>query len=438
MYKSEEQLDRFKEASARLALRCIASGALLMGAFVATVSQGLAADLLEKARDLDAWQCLSAGSGFYYIPGTDTCLRVGGYLRTEGYWNNYNTYPANYDQTYSISTGAAIFDARSQTEYGTLRSYMESRFLWRTSAPWSDGPVGSAVNLYYAYIQFGSFTFGKARSFFDFYANDTVYGSDPATIGSDSRPTLAAYTLEFGNGLSASLSLEDAASRLSGAQTSDPSWPDALSNYQAGVQVPDLVGNLRVVGEWGKAQISGALHQTRGLTVLNPFEADSTWGYAVQAGLMLNLPALGQGDVLWLQTAYADGAMAYLGLVDPRGGYAPPDAFTNALGLIKGSGWNATASLQHNWTDKWATIVFGGYADFSFNDPVAEAFYGMSGGKNYNVGGSILFTPVKNLTLVLQYDYTQIQASDYIPTTFSPAAETTRANQFLLYAQRNF
>ena len=34
--------------------------------------------------------CSLYGAGFYYIPGTDTCLKIGGYIRTQVEWNAGN------------------------------------------------------------------------------------------------------------------------------------------------------------------------------------------------------------------------------------------------------------------------------------------------------------------------------------------------------------
>ena len=31
--------------------------------------------------------CSLYGDGFYYIPGTDTCLKIGGYLRVQAEYN---------------------------------------------------------------------------------------------------------------------------------------------------------------------------------------------------------------------------------------------------------------------------------------------------------------------------------------------------------------
>ena len=108
---------------------------------------------------------------------------------------------------------------------------------------------------------------------------------------------------------------------IGGGGTSTP-----VGDYAA-VQVPDIVGSLRVDQAWGSAQIAGALHQVRagfygttsrrqrrcgpgGYTGLAP--ADK-WGYAAMAGIVINLP-WAKGDQFWIEGAYTVGADAYTGL----------------------------------------------------------------------------------------------------------------------------
>jgi Porin subfamily len=57
---------------------------LLSGTAAAFVAFGTAqaADMPAKARPVQYVKiCSLYGDGFYYIPGTDTCLKLGGYLR---------------------------------------------------------------------------------------------------------------------------------------------------------------------------------------------------------------------------------------------------------------------------------------------------------------------------------------------------------------------
>ncbi|MCJ2020404.1 porin, partial [Methylobacterium sp. E-065] len=86
--------------------------------------------------------CSACGAGFFYIPGTDTCLRVSGRARFEG----------GYQTSYTRQAGAAgdtsgyhgrmriNLDARTQTAYGTLRAFTRLDAGARTGATFSDMP----------------------------------------------------------------------------------------------------------------------------------------------------------------------------------------------------------------------------------------------------------------------------------------------------------
>ena len=61
---------------------------LLLGsaAGLMVVGGAQAADLQAKAKAVEYVKvCDAYGAGFYYIPGTDVCLKVGGYVRADYY-----------------------------------------------------------------------------------------------------------------------------------------------------------------------------------------------------------------------------------------------------------------------------------------------------------------------------------------------------------------
>ena len=63
---------------------------LLLGsaAGLVAIAGAQAADLPVKAKPVEYVKVCSAyGAGFYYIPGTDICLRVGGYVFIEAGYN---------------------------------------------------------------------------------------------------------------------------------------------------------------------------------------------------------------------------------------------------------------------------------------------------------------------------------------------------------------
>ena len=52
------------------------------------MSGAQAADLPVKAKAVEYVRiCSLYGAGFYYIPGTDTCMKIGGYLRVDTTFN---------------------------------------------------------------------------------------------------------------------------------------------------------------------------------------------------------------------------------------------------------------------------------------------------------------------------------------------------------------
>lgn len=406
----------------------------------------MAADLPVKAAQVAyVKQCTAMGEGFYYVPGTDTCLRLGGYTQAQGYYNTYTGAPSTMDKTYSIAVFGLILDARTNTEYGVLRSYIDTRFLWRSSDAFSEGPATTEVVPWNIYIQFAGFTFGYAQSFFDFYANANVLGQDPATIGDDVRTPLIAYTHEFGGGWVANIAVEDSSTRDGGINPSDPAYPDVVDNYQAGSRVPDFVANFGQTGDWGQFQLSGALHQVTAMlptTAGYPYDGSSTtstWGYALQAGLLFNLPFIAEDDTLYLQSAYVNGAISYLGLVNPSGELTPPDAYMNADGSIsKVTGWNFTAQFLHNWNENWQSAFFGGYAKFNLDNPIAEVAYGATSGTNYNVGANLTWSPVKNLAISGQYQFNSYAANGFVNTGYGLPVQNQQAHQVLFMVERDF
>src|SRR6201986_612986 len=63
---------------------------LILGSATALVamSGAQAADLPVKAKAVEYVRiCFLYGAGFYYIPGTDTCIKIGGYLRVDTTFN---------------------------------------------------------------------------------------------------------------------------------------------------------------------------------------------------------------------------------------------------------------------------------------------------------------------------------------------------------------
>ena len=71
------------------------------------MSGAQAADLPVKAKAVEYVRiCSLYGAGFFYIPGTDTCIKLGGYLRVDTTFNGsiYNQPPGTAISVSAIGT----------------------------------------------------------------------------------------------------------------------------------------------------------------------------------------------------------------------------------------------------------------------------------------------------------------------------------------------
>jgi hypothetical protein len=75
--------------------------------------------------------CDTYGTGYFYIPGTENCLKIGGYVR---YQITHTETAAGNSEMTKLARLATTFDVRNSTEWGTLRSYGEVEFNWNATS----------------------------------------------------------------------------------------------------------------------------------------------------------------------------------------------------------------------------------------------------------------------------------------------------------------
>jgi hypothetical protein len=364
---------------------------LLLGsaAGLVAVAGAQAADLPVKAKPVQYVKiCSLYGVGFYYIPGTDMCLKIGGWVRAEyAYGDNGNMtwgpFNANANnRTTSNSTfrarGYITADARNQTEYGTVRGYIA------VGLSTSDVGLNTAANQFSAnraFIQWAGFTLGLAQSFYDFYSvpATSYWGNFPASDTGDPGWFTMGYTAQFGNGFSATIAAEErritqiineqglssgVVSTTSGSVigafpsaaavgttplTGGAGFAPGAGTY-GGFQMPDIVANLRVDQAWGSAQIMGALHQVNAAYYTNgaaPFLSNAAGhpsdklGWAAGAGVKFNASMIGVGDFFQAQVTYTEGALKYI-FQTPNSNWSKVDG--------AGIGWGTVADAVYAGT----------------------------------------------------------------------------------------
>jgi len=437
-----------------LLLGSAASLSVVTGVYAADLPSRKSAPV-EYVRICDAY-----GAGFFYIPGTDTCIKVGGlaYGEIRALTNNYSvgsstasgyangtartavpsyaggsfTNATARDTTGFSALGRVELDARTASNWGTVRSFIRLDAFYGSGANASTGSNFGLPNVYSngtatqgsrettivnkAFIQFAGLTAGRAQSVFDFYADAYNYAS---LRGSNATVELLSYTYTFGGGFSATISAEDNNSRRTAIGSTVAGLPaaTAVGTYAAGGstayaanpqgnRLPEIVGNIRYDAAWGAVQLSGALHQIDaglypvGTALTTPattgsFAAYSTTelGGAVQLGVMYNADFISPGDKAWVQAAYESGAYAYISGNNLASSYGPVngnryagDAFTPMDNSVywnenpgydcvyTGShcdrqwGWDVTAAYKHYWTPNISSAIYGSHLETFYSN----------------------------------------------------------------------
>jgi hypothetical protein len=383
-------------------------------------------------------QCPIQNKAYIWVEALKTCINPGAYIWGEVYSNSYTDYPSSASDVYGIATLGLTLNTTTMLDVGgPFKTTTDIRFQYRSAEPWSGGPPEVQFEPQTITAEWAGATIGYRDSFFDFYGNANVEGTDPATIGDSTSLPLVAYTASLPKGFSATFSVEQGNYRGGGIDAADAY---STAAFEQDSSMPDFVGALGQTTDWGRYQISGALHRVKIYGGTEPGSADaSTWGYAVQGGVMIQMPMIAANDSIYLQSAYVDGAISYLGLVNPSGDFAPPDAYYSATGgLSRVTGWNVTAQYLHNWTPTLISAVFGGYANFKLHDAVAQASYGGSGADNFNIGANLVWSPTSKTTFVAQYIYNHYSANDYVNTSNGLPQSSQDAHDLLLMAQYTF
>ncbi|WP_176037516.1 porin [Brucella tritici] len=220
----------------------LGSAAALVAASGAQAADAIVApepEAVEYVRVCDAY-----GAGYFYIPGTETCLRIGGYVRYDIRGGDDAYTGVEFGGWRKRARFALRTYTASETEMGTLRTFTESRFQWDSVAGnygdtgfggyGADGNEGTH-ELHFAYITLGGLKVGLDESeFLTFtgYLGDIM--NDDVVLAGNYRTGKISYTFTGGNGFSAVVALEQGGDGYS------------INDY-----MPHVVGGLKIEQGWG-------------------------------------------------------------------------------------------------------------------------------------------------------------------------------------------
>ncbi|UVK44545.1 porin [Mesorhizobium sp. AR07] len=343
---------------------------LLLGSAAAliAVSGARAADAVVVAEPEPAEYvkiCDVYGAGYFYIPGTETCLRIGGYIRYDvgaGDLGSFDGAKAG-DVRSGKEQGTWYKKARfslktwtgQETELGTLKTYTETRFNFSNdqAAEFPNDAYNSGVSLNFAWIQLGGLRVGKDESAFNTfigYAGNVI--QDTLVPYGNFDTNVIQYYFDAGNGFSAVASLEEG----SGAT-------GTIDSY-----VPHVVGGVKYTQGWGA--ITGVAAY------------DSNYDeFAGKVRLDVNVSS---ALALWVMGGY--GTTSHL-----------EETFPTAALPAGGRGF------YKQWGGHWA--IWGG-GTYKFNEKTSfNAQVSYDQWKNLGVAANIAYDIVPGFTVTAEVDY---------------------------------
>ncbi|RWL85294.1 MAG: porin [Mesorhizobium sp.] len=384
---------------------------LLLGSAAAliAVSGARAADAVTVAEPEPAEYvkiCDVYGAGYFYIPGTETCLRIGGYVRYDigvgdaGSFDGVNHVPDHQgDGTHSTYYKNTRFTLKTwtgqETELGTLKTYTETRFNYGNSsgdflnqnASNADDWQGrnKSLSLRFAWIQLGGLRVGKDDTAFDTfigYAGNVIQDTLVPYGGQESN--VVQYYFDAGSGFSGLISLEEGAGKVG-----------TIDSY-----VPHVVGGLKYKGDWG--------------AVTGVVAYDSN--YEEVAGKVRLDVNVSKELTLFVM-----------------GGYGTDDNLNdNASNVIDAS----SRGFYKQWGGNWA--IWGG-GTYKFNDKTAfNAQISYDEWKNLAVAANVAYTVVPGFTVTAEVDY--LNAGKFDDADFNNWTKANKKSSLggILRFQRNF
>ena len=205
------------------------------------------------------------------------CASAAGYAPNSGSAISARPKMPGATATPTVTSGALAvilyLDARTATEFGTLRSFIEMYVQQQTND-------ATSTTLDKAYIQWGGLLAGRTSSNFDFFtgyswnAQIESYSDQTRSTRSPTRPPSATVSAQ-----------RSAVEDRSGRETNIGLNGGTLG--YGGTRMPDIVGALALSQGWGSAQVMGALHQVYPNATFNGITGNSEdeLGWAVGAGV---------------------------------------------------------------------------------------------------------------------------------------------------------
>jgi hypothetical protein len=319
--------------------------------------------------------CDAYGKGYYYIPGTETCLRLHGYIRDTlqggGDVNGRNITEKAGTAVYQSSNRRKSWDnsvrftlrasTASETELGTLETFAEARFQWDNGTD-----ADSTGTLQYGYINLGGLRIGLDQSVFvSFVGALGEVNNDDVILAGGYRTGLISYTYSAPNGVSAIVSLEQGNNKDTDGKYG---YDGTITGYS-----PHIVAGLKYAQGWGSI-ITVAAYDAR----------NQTWAGKLRGNFNLT-----DRLSLWAMAGYKSNKDPYM---DVKG---DSDQFVGRVRAIN--------SFYGQWGGDWA--AWGGLAYKMTKSSILNAELAVDGSQTIYTTANVAYELVPGFTINPEVSY---------------------------------
>lgn len=364
---------------------------LLLGsaAAFAVVGGAQAADLSVAEPVEYVKVCDYFGTGYFYIPGTDTCLKISGYVEENAAFgaNAVTLTSGPHSASWDFSTVMQLdVSTKSMTEYGELDGLVSfsGHNNPNEQLPVDSGRGSVALGDDGAWLSLGGFKAGAYQSAAFTHAGAFTDINGPASsqiYGNFSYDLLNSFQLSWAaGGMSASVAISDPTAYFG-------------SNLPTSYSVPLITGNIG----WGASGNTFTL--SGGYVGLSNLGSNvGSWGIDGSATL-----AFGKSDNIALNAAFGDNAF-----------------ISNNVGVANGTnnGYSLMGSWQHNLSKALSFAATASWAQWS---GISTTGYGLS--------GNLIWTPVNNFEVIgaVAYSNNTGASSSTQPSAWSASLTTRRS-----------
>jgi hypothetical protein len=291
--------------------------------------------------------CDAFGAGFFYIPGSETCLKIGGYVRFQTDFGRAVSGSSDWD---SFTRAQLELDTRSDTELGALRGFIGLRGN-------ADSSSSRGVNVDQAFIEVA----GLKAGFFYSWWDDDLSGETDVLSSHTTQYNAVRYTYTAG-AFYAGIAAEELEGQLAGSGNNlgITSFYSAKSDNNVGVSgtigfamgpvTANVIGSYDTDAENGavrgiaSAKIGPGTASIAGVWAsgANAYYEESEWTVAAEYALAVN-------DKLSITPGFQ-----YFGTVD-----------VNSSGDFTGSrdAWRAGLTLDYKLAENLTTKIAANYQD---------------------------------------------------------------------------